>query len=170
MTALYTPTKASAFDHACFMNARAIAADNSDDKDTPLGVLVVNNDGIVLAEGYNSLPAGVHAHPERTSRPTPATHADGDQGKYDWLNHAERKAVCHAARDGNALRGATMYALLMPCMQCAQAIIDAGIAELVLDYAFTESYRSRGSRWEFDFQRVSTMLAEAGVRVRAVTL
>jgi len=170
MTSLYTAGTPTAADRQYFALARTIAAEKSDDTDTPLGVVVVGKHGHVLAEGYNSLPAGVHAHPNRTSRPAADTHPEGDNGKYDWLNHAERKAVCHAARDGYALRGTTMYALLMPCMTCAQAIIDAGIAELVLDYTFTEGYRSRGSRWEADFQRVAKMLAEANVRVRAVQL
>ena len=170
MSTLYKATKPNADDRKYFQRIQEIAEQFSDDPDTPLGVLVVSAEGNVVAEGANSLPVGVLPDPLRLSRPCAETHPEGDNGKYDWLNHAERKAVCHAARDGNSLKGGRMYALLMPCIQCAQTLIDAGVTELVLSYDFTEAYRAKGSRWEFDFQRVITMLKEAGVTVRAVKL
>lgn len=169
MSDLYTKTIATLEEHALLKQAFKAAEMHSEDRYTKIGVVVVTADGTVV-EGYNSLPVGVKGDEQRLERPTPETHPEGDFGKYDWLHHAERKAICHAARDGVALKGAKMYAMLMPCMNCAQAVVDSGIAELVLDYDFTETYRAKGNRWEYDFQRVALMFAEAGVKVRAISI
>ena len=168
MTALYKKSVGTAEEVKLLKRAYKAAEEHSQDRYTKIGV-VVQTANKTLVEGYNSLPQGVQGDELRLERPTPETHPEGDFGKYDWLHHAERKAICHAARDGIALKGATMYAMLMPCMNCAQAVIDAGFKELVIDYDFTETYRAQGNRWEYDFQRVALMFAEAGVKVRAVS-
>ena len=168
MTTLYAKSRGTAEEHKLLHQAHQAAEQHSEDRYTKIGVVVRAADG-TLVEGYNSLPAGVAGDEQRLERPTPTTHPEGDFGKYDWLHHAERKAICHAARDGVALKGATMYAMLMPCMNCAQAVVDSGFKELVIDYDFTETYRAKGNRWEYDFQRVATMLAEAHVQVRAIS-
>jgi dCMP deaminase len=68
--------------------------------------------------------------------------------------HAELNAIAWAARAGIETKGATMYALSQPCLRCAQAIISAGITELV---------------WknEYRVQRLD-LLEAAGVEVRRV--
>jgi len=53
--------------------------------------------------------------PERLERPA----------KYLWLEHAERNAICNAARAGTATEACTIYVEIMPCMDCARAIVQA---------------------------------------------
>ena len=42
-------------------------------------------------------------------------------------NHAEANAVLHAAKNGIALDGATLYITGMPCVDCAKDIVSVGI-------------------------------------------
>ena len=69
--------------------------------------------------------SGVHDNvPERLEAPT----------KYLWIEHAERNAIYNAARAGMGLEGCTLYCET-PSMDCARAIVQAGIVQVVLDGA-----------------------------------
>ena len=77
--------------------------------------------------------------------------------------HAERAALADAAERGNDTAGATAYVTLEPCAHhgsqppCADALVDAGIAEVVIGYGDpTEKTRGKGPK----------LLREAGVKVR----
>jgi len=54
--------------------------------------------------------------------------------------HAEQNAVAAAARNGIALKGATCYVTLFPCINCAKALIMAGITRIVVSVAAAEDY------------------------------
>ena len=45
--------------------------------------------------------------------------------KYLWIEHAERNAICNAARAGTATEGCTIFVEIMPCMDCARAVVQA---------------------------------------------
>ena len=68
--------------------------------------------------------------------------------------HAEQNAICQAAYFGNAVKDATIYITISPCLTCAKLIINAGITEVVYggDYAFLDT--------------VKKMFKAAGVRHR----
>ncbi|MBK8295676.1 MAG: bifunctional diaminohydroxyphosphoribosylaminopyrimidine deaminase/5-amino-6-(5-phosphoribosylamino)uracil reductase RibD [Solirubrobacterales bacterium] len=77
--------------------------------------------------------------------------------------HAERVALADAAERGNDPSGATAYVTLEPCAHhgsqppCAEALIDAGITEVVIGYGDpTGKTRGKGPK----------LLREAGVKVR----
>src|SRR5580704_10834190 len=89
-----------------------------------VGAVVVGPDKEIRATGFNGFPRGVRDDvPERHSRETGA--------KYLWSSHAERNAIYNAARIGVPLKGCVMYVPWFPCVECAKAIIQAGISELV---------------------------------------
>jgi len=127
---------------------------NSDDPDTQLGCVTVNKIGEVCSEAWNSLARGVRSDSGRLQRPA----------KYFWLEHAERNAVYHAAREGTALNGCTLYVQVMPCADCARAIIQGGIAEVVVSNDVMDAYE--GERYREHHAIAAVMLAEAGVEVR----
>lgn len=56
------------------------------------------------------------------------TQPEVDENKYAWMMHAETSALAKCARDGKSTAGAWMYCTDMPCVACAQAIVQAGIA------------------------------------------
>ena len=86
--------------------------------------------------------------------------------KYVWVEHAERKAIYNAARCGTALEGCTIYTDLMPCMDCARAIVQAGIVEVVTDETRFAKYSS--PQYNEHFERTMNLFEEAGVRIRVV--
>ncbi|MEI7881458.1 MAG: deaminase, partial [bacterium] len=57
--------------------------------------------------------------------------------------HAEENAITQAAYHGIALRGATIYSTLSPCLTCAKMIINAGILEVVYENEYEFSAQTR---------------------------
>ena len=47
-----------------------------------------------------------------------------------WFEHAERNAIFNAAWIGTPLAGSTLLVTHPPCMDCARAIVQAGICEV----------------------------------------
>ncbi len=70
--------------------------------------------------------------------------------------HAEANAILQAAKYGVSLQGTTMYSLHRTCVQCAKAIVQAGIVRVV----FAEPYR------DDDSTSATRKLTTAGVIVR----
>ncbi len=68
--------------------------------------------------GLQFLPA---RHPRRRAGAAGAPH----QISVDRTRRAQR--ICNAARAGTATEGCTIYVEIMPCMDCARAIVQAGI-------------------------------------------
>lgn len=122
------------------------------DRSTRVGCVILRK-GAPAEEGIfaaNSFPEGVHVEVEaRHERPA----------KYKWTEHAERNAIYVAARHGLATEGATMYLPWYPCADCARAIIQCGIAELV---CYEPNWNDK--TWGEDFKIAAQMLSEAGVK------
>ncbi|MEK7754711.1 MAG: deaminase, partial [Acidobacteriota bacterium] len=94
--------------------------------------------------------------PERLERPT----------KYLWMEHAERNGIYNAARAGTATQSCTIYVEIMPCMDCARAIVQAGIVEVVVSDQRMSRYASE--YYDEHFRKVEELFGEARVRVRRV--
>ncbi len=134
----------------------AVAA-RSKDPNTQVGCIIAGPAHEIRSTGYNSLPRGIRDDvPERFARPT----------KYLWMEHAERNAIYNAARCGTPLEGCTIYIALMPCMDCARAIVQAGIKEVVISGDRMNQYSSQ--QYNEHFGLVETLFQEAGVTVRRV--
>lgn len=134
-----------------FMDLAKLAATRSKDQSTQLGAVIVGPDREIRSTGYNSFPRGINdSRPERQERPE----------KYFWFEHAERNAIYNAARVGIPLKGCRIYCAWPPCADCARAIIQAGIVEVVVETEFP------AGRWSESMDRGETMLAEGGVNLR----
>jgi len=86
--------------------------------------------------------------------------------KYLWIEHAERNAICNAARAGTATAGCTLYVELMPCMDCARAVVQAGITEVVISGERMQQYSS--AYYNEHFAMVEVLFQEARVSIRRV--
>lgn len=136
-----------------FMTMANHVASRSKDRSTKVGCVIVGPDNEVRSTGYNSFPRGINDNaPERHERPE----------KYLWTEHAERNAIYNAARMGTALKGCRAYLPWFPCMDCARALVQAGIVELVAHEP------EDNERWREDFKRARVLFAEAGVAIRFV--
>ncbi len=82
------------------------------------------------------------------------------------MEHAERNAIYNAARCGTPLEGCTIYIELMPCMDCARAIVQSGIREVVVSHERMSQYSSE--YYDEHFGMVEVLFQEAGVKVRQV--
>jgi dCMP deaminase len=140
---------------AYFMAMLPIIGSRSHDPHTETACLIVDEDRRIRSTGYNGLPSGVREDiATRFERPE----------KYYWIEHAERNAIYSAARMGVALKGCTLYLNWYPCMDCARAIVQAGIRRIVCDKARTEE-RWHDPKWTADFTRVATLFSESTVVV-----
>lgn len=135
-----------------------LVASWSKDPSTQVGAVVVGPKREVRAVGYNGFPRGVDdTQVDRWVRPP-------DGPKYQFTEHAERNAVFNASFTGTTLDGCTIYVTHAPCADCARAIIQAGIKEVV----FPESEPGFAVRWGKDNEVASIMFDEAQVRVRVI--
>lgn len=133
------------------MEDAIFAARKSKDRSRKVGCVIVNERQTDLVRGWNGFPRGVNDDiDERHQRPD----------KYAFTEHAERNAIFNAAAEGVSLRGTTIYTSLMPCCDCARAIIQSGIRRVVT-FEPTEGYRSDLFRDDIS----KTMFAEAGVQL-----
>jgi dCMP deaminase len=123
----------------------------SDDPDTQIAAFVIF-DEYRLIFASNSIPVGVKKTTERMTRPL----------KYDYIQHAEAKLVCNAARNGNSLLGKTIYINWFPCVTCAQMIVSSGLKTLV---AHKEGYEVRKDDPRYKFSDSMNILTEGGVEV-----
>lgn len=139
------------WDHRFMELARHIGS-WSKDKSRQVGCVVVGTGNFVLTIGYNGFPRRIDDEQEhRHQRPA----------KYLWTEHAERNAIYAAARNGTPLSGAKMYLPWFPCVDCARAIVQAGIVELIAIRPDTND-----PQWGKDFIVSQELLDEAGVKVR----
>ncbi len=128
------------------------AASLSPNRVRKVGAVLVARDGTEIAT-CSTFPAGVRDLEER--------HA-GD-GRFVWMEHAERHAIFEAARRGISTAGAYLTTTFFPCIDCARAIVDAGVARLdTPEPDFSDPV------WGASFERSQVILREGGVEIRIV--
>lgn len=118
-----------------FMGVAKLAGFRSKDPNSQVGSCIVSKDNKILSMGYNGFPRGCSDDEFPWGR-------EGDtlDTKYVYVTHSELNAILNY-RGGN-LEGAKLYVSLFPCNECAKAIIQCGIKEVIYDddkYAGTPS-------------------------------
>ena len=143
-----------------FMGVAMLAARRSKDPSTQVGACIVSPDKIIISTGYNGMPKGCSDDEFPWNR-------EGEDNKYPYVVHAELNAILNA--NGRDLRGSSIYVALFPCNECAKAIIQSGVKEVV--------YLSDKSKDSLSFSASKRMLEAAGVkytrlvpRVKEITL
>ena len=107
-----------------FMGIAILSAKRSKDPNTQVGACIVNESNKIMTVGYNGFPVGCDddVFPwERTG--------DELETKYAYVCHAELNAILN--NRGVNLEGCRIYVTLFPCNECAKAIIQSGIKEVV---------------------------------------
>lgn len=133
-----------------FMGVAHLSALRSKDPSTRVGAVIVDQNKKIVGIGYNGFPIGVSDDDFPWGR-------EGGfmESKYAYVVHAELNAILNAPRE---VRGCSLYVSLFPCNECAKAIIQSGISEIVYEddkYAHTDSVKVS-----------KKMLLEAGVKLR----
>ena len=105
-----------------FMGVAMLAAKRSKDPNTQVGACIVSQDNIILSTGYNGFPKGCSYDEFPWER-------EGNDTKYPFVVHAELNAILNC--NGKSLKGSKIYVALFPCNECAKAIIQSGIGEVI---------------------------------------
>ncbi len=134
-----------------FMGMALLSSQRSKDPSTKVGACIVDADHKVVSNGYNGMPTGIDEKKISWNK------GEGLDSKYLYVCHAEFNAILNT-RDGAALKGCTLYVTLFPCNECAKAIIQTGIKEIVyLENKYADTLGVQAS---------ALMLELAGVKVR----
>jgi len=131
-----------------------LRASKSKDPSTKIGAVLVK-DGHDILKGYNGFPKGVKDLPER--------YADRAV-KYGMVAHAEANAVFMGARFGISTLGTTLYTQSPPCHNCAIAVIQGGIKDIVVHAQWPEM--NHVEEWVKSIALAKVMLGEAGISIR----
>ena len=133
-----------------FMGVALLAAERSKDPSTQVGACIVDENNRILSTGYNGFPRGC----SDDIFPWNRNEADGET-KYPFVVHAELNAILNTR--GKSLVGSRVYVGLFPCHECAKAIIQSGIKEVVY---LSDKYKNTSS--DANSRR---MLSAAGVKL-----
>ncbi len=118
-----------------FMGVAELSAMRSKDPSTQVGACIVSQDNKILSVGYNGMPKSCSDDEFPWDREGGALDT-----KYFFVCHAELNAILNFR--GGSLEGSKVYTTLFPCNECAKAIIQAGVSEIIYKsdkYANTES-------------------------------
>lgn len=132
----------------CFMRIAHVISERSKDPSTQAGAVVVNDDMIVVGVGYNGWPRGIASDALPWER-----EGDFENTKYAYVCHAEENAIYNA---NGSTKDCKIYCTLFPCNECAKAIIQNGVKEVIYEsdkYADTPIVRA--SKRMFKLAKVS---------------
>ena len=118
------------------MGVSLLSSMRSKDPSTQVGACIVSDENKILSVGYNGFPRGC----SDDEFPWERTGEHSNDTKYPFVCHAELNAILNAG--GQNLRGARIFVALFPCNECAKAIIQSGIKEVIYisdKYADTEA-------------------------------
>ena len=132
-----------------FMGIAKLSALRSKDPNTQVGACIVSPEHKILSMGYNGFPIGCSDDDFSWSR-------EGEDNKYLYTTHSELNAILNYR--GGSLDGTTIYVTLFPCNECAKAIIQSGIREVV--------YASDKYAGTMSVVASKRMLESSGVTVR----
>lgn len=136
-----------------FMGVALLSARRSKDPNTQVGACIVNPKNKIVGAGYNGLPAGCSDDEFPWDKEGEFLHT-----KYPYVCHAELNAILNNI--GMDLHGCRIYTALFPCNECAKAIIQAGISEVI--------YLSDKYAGQDVFIASRNMFGKAGVSCRKV--
>ena len=107
-----------------FMGLALLSAERSKDPSTQVGACIVNPELKIVSVGYNGAPRGYDDDKDMTWE------REGDflDTKYAYVCHSELNAILNSKIP---VRGCKLYVTLFPCNECAKAIIQSGITELI---------------------------------------
>ena len=133
------------------MGVALLSSMRSKDPNTQVGACIVNDDNRIVSVGYNGFPRGCSDE----DFPWERSAESQNDTKYPFVCHAELNAILNS--NGIGVKGSRIYVALFPCNECAKAIIQAGIKEIIY---ISDKYRNTENTLAS-----KRMLAAAGVKL-----
>ena len=132
-----------------FMGLALLSSMRSKDPSSQVGACIVDSKtNRILSVGYNGLPK----HCSDDEYPW-IKEGEALDTKYPYVVHAELNAILN--NRGTSLEGSSLYTTLFPCNECAKAIIQSGIKEII--------YLSDKHHESTEVKASKKMLTSAGV-------
>ena len=129
-----------------FMGVAKLSALRSKDPSTKVGACIVSSDNRILSMGYNGTPNGFDDQDFPWDREGHALNT-----KYLYVCHAELNAILNFRGHKRDFEGAKIYVALFPCNECAKAIIQSGIKEVIyLSDKYKDQDNFKASKILFD--------------------
>jgi dCMP deaminase len=123
-----------------FMGVALLSAKRSKDPSTQVGACIASMDNKVVTMGYNGMPVGI----SDDELPWKRNGNDDLDNKYLYVCHAEFNAILNSYAP---VKGCKIYVTLFPCNECAKALIQAGIKEVIyLEEKYPDSIQDRASK------------------------
>jgi len=121
-----------------FMGIALLSAKRSKDPGTQVGACIVTPENKIAGIGYNGFPIGCSDEKLPWAR-------EGNplETKYLYVCHAELNAILNSANAD--LKNCRIYVPLFPCNECAKAIIQSGIKQVLYlsdKYALTDAVKA----------------------------
>ena len=132
-----------------FMGISLLSAQRSKDPSTQVGACIVNQHNKIVGVGYNGFPIGCSDDELPWDR-------EGEflDTKYPFVCHAELNAILNSIKN---LNGCRIYVALFPCNECAKAIIQSGIKEVVyLSDKYADSKSTKAAKLMFKQSGIKT--------------
>lgn len=148
-----------------FMNLALLVAKRAACKFHETGVVFVDNNHRIISMGYNGPTEG-----DYHCLDIGCAKVDGNPitRKLERCRgaHAEMNGIVNA-QDTRRLRGATMYATLLPCYDCMKILNNAGIVEIV----YYEEYKriKEGGKEEEKENEIWDLAEKKGIKIRRYT-
>lgn len=148
-----------------FMGIALLSAQRSKDSNTQVGACIVSSDNKILSVGYNGMPTGCSDDEMPWER-------DGDSSldtKYPFVCHAELNAILNSST--GSVKNSKIYVSLFPCNECAKAIIQSGIKEVIyMEDKYADSDEVIASKRMFDMSGVKYTEYSATSRIVNIKL
>ena len=127
-----------------FMGVALLSSQRSKDPNTQVGACVVNADNRIVSIGYNGMPYGCDDDVFPWAR-----EGSNLESKYMFVCHAEINAILNF--NGGSLENCRLYTTLFPCNECAKAIVQKHIKEVVyLSDKYEDTDMTRAARMIFN--------------------
>ena len=109
-----------------FMSLAILSSGRSKDPNTQVGACIVDENNRILSMGYNGAPIGFDDDKFSWAR-------EGSmlETKYAYVCHAELNAILNYRGSRDDFIGSRIYVDLFPCNECAKAIIQSDISEVI---------------------------------------
>lgn len=108
------------------MAVAKLTAMRSKDPSTQVGSCIVSDDNRILSIGYNGTPNGFDDDKFPWEREGDPLHT-----KYLYVCHSEINAILNYRGHKKDFEKARIYVDLFPCNECAKAIVQSGIKEVI---------------------------------------
>ena len=134
-----------------FLDLSKLVSTWSKDPSTKVGAVIIDPETkTIVSTGYNGFPRNIEDSEERLNN---------RELKYKFVVHAEMNAIMNALYNNRSVKNCILFVHGLPCCSdCAKAIIQSGIKEIVTD-------SKASSKWGDSCKVAVEMFKEAGVKI-----